>query len=266
MDLQSTAGNRPEELTASVTKCDQEVLGLAASGDPESIGGLVDHWADRLFGFTDSLRLREREAEDVVEEALRRLAFEAPRLTRRPEKLSAWVQQTLRDCAAAVVSRRSFDATKVLSVASPVVAAFSLFVSQGKLAEALTYLNGQTPFRFTGVYRLDGLTVANLYLYDRQSGFLPGRAAEKSTDTYCVWIQDTLSVVQMCDSMSDPRADGHSRREVVRSYCGGPIRGAEGKLLGTICHFDYEPQANTFDMLPVLDAVGPLLARLVAPD
>jgi hypothetical protein len=58
-----------------------------------------------------------------------------------------------------------------------------------------------------------------------------------------------MSVVQMADSHSDPRAIGHAKRDVVRSYCGGPIVANNGQLLGTVCHFDFEPQSEVLDLM-----------------
>ncbi len=242
---------------------DKESVANVATGNVEAVGGLVDQWADRLYAYTDALRIRGREADDIVEEVVRRLAFDSPRFVARPEKLFTWVTQTLKDCAAAVLARRAI--VQGLSVApSPVGAAFSLLVGEGRIADALVYLNSQTPFRFTGVYRVSGLCISNLYLYDRQTGFGSDQSVGPVAATFCLWVQETLSVVQMTDSMSDPRAVGHAKREAVRSYCGGPIRSDRGELLGTICHFDYEPHIDTLDVFPILAEIGPSLAPIIS--
>ena len=102
--------------------------------------------------------------------------------------------------------------------------------------------------------------LANLYLFDRQTGLGRDSTVAKVSDTYCLWINETLSVVQMSDAMTDPRAENHSKRETVRSYCGGPILDQAGDLFGTICHFDFEPRGNSVETLPVLAEVGPMLA------
>jgi len=261
--FQSNTALRPSNVPGRIAEIDREVVENAAYGDPEAIGTLVDRWSERFYCFTDALRIRGREADNVVEEVLHRLAFEAPRFVARPEKLADWLRRTLTDCAGSVVARRSL-ATQPMRRSSPTGAAFSLLIAQGRLDDGLAYLNAQTPFRFTGVYRLEGFSIANLYLYDRKNGSGSDCSVTRVADTFCVWVQETLSVVQMSDSLTDPRAVGHPKREVVRSYCGGPIRGDEGQLVGTICHFDYEPHTDSLDALPVLDEVGPLLARIIA--
>lgn len=247
------------KLTAAI---DRKTVVNAASGDVEALGSLVDQWAGRFFAFTDALRIHGREAEDVVEEVVRRLAFDSPRFVARPEKLAGWLAQTLRDCAGAVLARRRTQAKPVMAL-SPVGAAFCHLVSEGQVAAAIAYLNSQTLFRFTGIYRLNGMRISNLYLYDRESGFGSAPASGPVADTFCLWVQETLCVVQMSDSMSDSRAVGHPQREVVRSYCGGPIRADDGELLGTICHFDYAPQTEFRDASPVLCEVGPSLAQIM---
>jgi hypothetical protein len=260
--FQSNVPARRSDATQRAAEIDRKTVVNAASGDVEALGSLVDQWAGRFFGFTDALRIHGREAEDVVEEVIRRLAFDSPRFVARPEKLASWLAQTLRDCAGAVLARRSIKATPLMTL-SPVGAAFSHLISQGQVSEAIVYLNSQTLFRFTGIYRLDGMRISNLYLYDRESGFGSDTPSGPVADTYCLWVQETLCVVQMPDSLSDPRAVGHPKREVVRSYCGGPIRAEDGNLLGTICHFDYAPHTGLRDVSPVLCEVGPSLAHVM---
>ncbi len=251
---------------------DRALIKRVASGDEEALGSMVDRWGDHFYQFTDALKVYGREADDMIEEVLRRLAFEASRFVVRPEKFGEWIQRTLRECAGAVVARRTVAdvsdslvlgrgrAAKSPEGRSPVAVIFQSLLGDGRVADALGYLNGQTPFRFTAVYRFDGLFLANVYLYDRQVGFGNDESVARVSDTYCLWIHETLSVVQMSDSMTDPRARQHPKREKVRSYCGGPIHDENGKLFGTICHFDFEPHAGTVETLPILAEVGPLLA------
>ncbi len=269
----ATPRSRPSTTLAPI---DRELIRRLVSGDGEAIGELVDRWSGPLFAFTDAMRLYGREADDVIEEVFRRLTLDAPRFVARPERFGEWIQRTARECATAVLARRSLLASEatpprkatghVMPVAppSPVVVRFRSLLEEGRLADALGCLNAETPFRFTGVYRFDGLTLTNLFLFDRENGFASGGTATRLADTYCLWIHETLSVVQMSDSSIDPRAIGHSKRELVRSYCGGPIRDEDGNLFGTICHFDFAPHAgSSSDTLPILAEVGPLLARAI---
>ena len=263
---ESTARVSSGELSAA----DHDLMKRVASGDEAALGGMVDRWGDRLYQFTDTLRMNTREADEAIEETLRRLAFEASRFVARPEKFRAWIQRTFQDCAGAVVARRSTSTGNRTARSNPrsatierrsaTAVVFQKLLKQGRMGDALGYLNSQTPFRFTAVYRFDGLMLANLYLFDRQTGLGRDSAVAKVSDTYCLWINETLSVVQMSDSLTDPRAESHAKREMVRSYCGAPILDQAGDLFGTICHFDFEPRGNSVETLPVLAEVGPMLA------
>ena len=263
-------------ISSTLAPIDRDLIRCVASGDDEAIGTMVDRWSGPLFAFTDAMRVYGREADNIIEEVFRRLAFDAPRFVARPERFGEWIQRTVRECAASVLAKTSLlasDATparkatrQVTPVAPPsaVVVRFRSLLEEGRLADALGCLNAETPFRFTGVYRFDGLTLTNLFLYDRENGFGSDGTVARLADTYCLWIHETLSVVQMIDSSVDPRAMGHSKRELVRSYCGGPIRDDDGNLFGTICHFDFVPHVgSSCDALPILAEVGPLLARAI---
>ena len=260
--------------TEIVASEDRELFRRLASGDDEALGGLIDRWGDRFYEVMDALKLPARDADHVIEEVFRRLAFDSSRFVSRPEKFREWVQRTCIECAGSVLARRSVIG-KAAAVAhtespaamfperSPTAVIFQSMLERGALADALGYLNAQTPFRFTAVYRFDGLLLENMWLFDRESGFGSDSSVAKVSDTYCVWIHETLSVVQMSDALTDPRAKGHPKREAVRSYCGGPIRDETGRLFGTICHFDFEPRAETREAMPILAEVGPLLARQI---
>jgi GAF domain-containing protein len=210
----------------------------------------------------------------VVEEVFRRVIFEAPRFGARPEKFHAWLRATIRDCASAIIARRmgarpappvvNPNAEAFAEIHSIAVASCHALLRDARLPEALAFLNSLTPFRFTAIYRFDGMSVENIHLFDRQAGFGSDGSVSPVSSTYCVWIQETMSVVQMKDSRSDPRASLHPKRDIVRSYCGGPIFDATGNLIGTVCHFDYEPRETPSDVLALLEAVGPMLVAAVA--
>ncbi len=245
----------------TLTAADRMLLKRVALGELDAVGSLVDRYADSVYSATDSFHLTARQADEVAEEVIRRLAFEAPRFVARPERVAEWFQRTLKECLGAVVLRGNAPLdSRTMSVAA---SRFSEFLNNGSLANALSYLNSQTPFRFTAIYRIDGLSISNLYLFDREHGLGRDESVSPVADTFCVWIHETLSVVQMTDSLRDPRAANHPKREQVRSYCGGPIKGAFGQLLGTICHFDVKAHDDLVDTMPVLAEIGPLLASLI---
>lgn len=247
---------------------DEKLIGLIASGDDKAVGLFVDRWMSAFFKFTDSFRLNEADGEIVAEEVFRRVMFEAPRFVARPESFTDWLRGTIRDCTAATVVKPKSPA--LFESLSPSISAAAMSCSallrESRVDDALSFLNSQTQYRFTGVYRIDGMSITNVHMFDRKSGSGTDASVSPVSQTYCLWIQETLSVVQMRDSLIDPRAMGHPKQLVIRSYCGGPIRNDAGELLGTICHFDYESREMTPGVLDDLVAVGPLLAGVLAAD
>lgn len=244
-----------------------------AAGDEEAVGAIVDRWVSPFYAFTDGLRMNMDAADVAIEEVFRRVMFDAPRFVARPEKFRAWVLETVRNCVAATIARNSAG-TETGSKSSR-AAMFSeiqsvererclALIREQRIADAMRYLNSLTQFRFTGIYRFDGMSVQNIHLFDRVCGFGSDGSVSQVSGTFCLWINETLSVVRMTDSFSDPRAIGHPKREIVRSYCGGPICNEFGDLLGTICHFDYEPRDVPPGMLEILEAVGPSLGSVVS--
>ncbi|HUQ47110.1 MAG TPA: hypothetical protein VM053_02575 [Gemmatimonadaceae bacterium] len=239
-----------------------DALRRASAGDPDAIGSLVDRWSGHLYHCTDALRIPAAEADDIVEEVLRRLIFEGPRIAKMPSQLGRWMHDTFKACAGAVLSRPT-GYNRTIPTQSKVAQAFAALLASGGINDALRYLNSMTPFRFTAVYRVDGLWITNLVLFDRETGFAANGTPCRISDTFCLWVNETLSVVQLEDSHKDPRAIGHPKRDVVRSYCGGPVRNSDGLLIGTLCHFDYEPHSGTMPATAMLAEVGSLLVPLV---
>lgn len=56
---------------------------------------------------------------------------------------------------------------------------------------------------------------------------------------------------------------GHPKQNVVQSYCGIPLMDDDGKLFGTICHFDFEPLPFGEAEVLLLEDVAPLLVRAI---
>ena len=108
---------------------------------------------------------------------------------------------------------------------------------------ALAYLNSLTSQRFTSLYRFEGERLRNITFYDRLA------PEQESCDTipvlasYCVFVRDTGTRFATAASLDDRRLDGHPKQVQVQSYCGVPLRDREGRMFGTVCHFDFEPGA-----------------------
>ena len=89
----------------------------------------------------------------------------------------------------------------------------------------MIHLNGLTQYRFSSLYRFDKDQLQSLCFYDREN------PAQLSTPSL----------------------------PVMASYCGVPLVGEDGRIFGTICHFDLVPRARGVDDLELLEAVATLL-------
>jgi len=82
------------------------------------------------------------------------------------------------------------------------------------VSAVLALLNARTRYRFTGVYRMEPPLLRNVHLYDRENPSLDGSGG------------------------SDPLV----APDAMLSSLGVPIRGADGRVSGTLCHFDSRPR------------------------
>jgi GAF domain-containing protein len=121
------------------------------------------------------------------------------------------------------------------------------------------YLNGLTQHRFTSLYRFDKDRLENLCFYDREN------PAQESTPTipvlasYCVFVRNSARAFTLPDSLHDERVRGHPKQLEVRSYCGVPLVGEDGRVFGTVCHFDSQLRAITAENVELLEAVATIL-------
>ena len=59
--------------------------------------------------------------------------------------------------------------------------------------------------------------------------------------------------------MNDDRVRNHPKRPSVKRYCGVPILDRDGKMFGSICHFDLEPGKIADKEVDLLEQVSHLL-------
>lgn len=130
----------------------------------------------------------------------------------------------------------------------------------GPLA-ALTWLNARTRFRFTGLYHADPPLLRNLYLVDRENPALnvSGEVCPLD-DTYCAITCAREAAFATTDARRDVRLVAHPARASVISYAGAPLRLADGRARGTLCHFDLRPRLLSRTEAELLDAVAPVFA------
>ncbi|QJR14855.1 GAF domain-containing protein [Usitatibacter palustris] len=133
-----------------------------------------------------------------------------------------------------------------------------VYASDGVRA-AVVFLNSTTVHRFTSLYRFDGGTLRNITFYDRQNPH-----AEKCDDipveaSYCVFVRDLHSAFLVSDAPEDDRVEGHANRATVKRYCGVPLRDRDGKMFGSICHFDLSPGPISDRDVELLEHMASLL-------
>lgn len=136
------------------------------------------------------------------------------------------------------------------------------------VAGALRYLNGLTPYRFSGLYVFESGDARNWYLVDRDS-VEPDAALLRipMANTYCAFVRDTRNQFKVADALEDERLVEHPSRSAVRAYCGAPLLDGFGKAVGSICHFDFKPVKPALDSMgndELLDAVAPMFAARLA--
>lgn len=136
---------------------------------------------------------------------------------------------------------------------------FREILAEESIDAALRFLNARATHRFTAVYRFDGSTLHNLYLYDRANpefGLFPDARLEES---YCSIVRETTAAFVVEDSAHDARVGEHPKRELILSYCGIPLRRADGALFGTLCHFDFAPHEIARGEIEFLEEVAPYI-------
>lgn len=131
--------------------------------------------------------------------------------------------------------------------------------------DALGWLNARTRFRFTGLYRAEPPKLRNLFLVDRENPELNVSGEECSLDeTYCAITFARDASFSTSDAGRDPRLVAHPARRSVISYAGVPLRLADGRVWGTLCHYDLRPRLLPPTELAQLDAVAPVFALWLA--
>jgi GAF domain-containing protein len=130
-----------------------------------------------------------------------------------------------------------------------------------EICQALGLLNARTRYRFTGVYRADPPLLRNECLFDRENPQLSlGGEVARLDQTYCGIVTATHAPFAAIDSRTDRRLAAHAARDSVVSYAGVPIRTADGRIFGSLCHFDRRPRILPRNELELLQSMSHHLA------
>lgn len=171
------------------------------------------------------------------------------RITEPPSRIVVPVTDVARADTPASASETASRCARILASGSPI--------------EALRFLNARTRFRFTGIYRADPPMLRNVWLFDRENPTLnvSGEVCPLE-ETYCAIVAGSQQPFRTVDAQRDARLATHASREHVISYCGVPIRRDDGRVWGTLCHFDVRPRLLVRSEIEVLEAVAAEVGRL----
>jgi GAF domain-containing protein len=132
------------------------------------------------------------------------------------------------------------------------------------LWSAMRWLNEQVPYRYTAIFGFHGDMLRNVCMVDKRDPVVTHCADQPITESYCIFIHRTGASFGVEDSLEDPRVAGHPKRHTYRSYYGIPLfGGSDGRMLGTMCHFDPAPMGVTPRVIAALDDVAPFIAEAV---
>jgi GAF domain-containing protein len=74
-----------------------------------------------------------------------------------------------------------------------------------------------------------------------------------------VFLRESGALFHTSDALRDGRVRSHPKREQIQAYCGVPVLDAQGKLFGSICHFDLQPRVISDEDVDLMEAVAFLL-------
>lgn len=128
----------------------------------------------------------------------------------------------------------------------------------------LRLLNARTPHRFTGVFRYDGDILRSVCLFDRSDSALRKGSDYPMQDTYCSRVASASGALEFSD-IDAPDAPIRNPKSPVVSYCGVLIRDAQGRGVGTLCHYDVLPCQERVSDRELLEALSPLIFAAMGP-
>jgi hypothetical protein len=123
---------------------------------------------------------------------------------------------------------------------------------------ALIFLNHLTEHRFSALYQFKDDQLRNLYFYDRECPEVESTDEIPVTASYCVFLRETGALFHTrtpCVTAGAQPSEARTSAGVLRrsgARC-------EGKLFGSICHFDLQPRVISDHDVDLMEAVALLL-------
>lgn len=129
----------------------------------------------------------------------------------------------------------------------------------------LKFLNQRIDHRYTAVYRLQDARLTNLGLYDKVGEMKPEYLAEVPLDvSFCQFVLRDGNFLTS-NSGADGRLDGHPYQGVMVAYHGVPVSDGQGRLVGTLCHFDLVERELSQDNYLLLQQAAGVLKDFMTP-
>ena len=144
---------------------------------------------------------------------------------------------------------------------SGIVGKFKMTLEAGGLWAAMRWLNDRVPYRYTAIFAFDGDMLRNICLIDKESQNITNCSDQPITESYCMYIHRSSERFTVDDASLDSRVAVHPKRQSVQCYYGIPLFSSEGKMLGTVCHFDGMPVRVTEEVATALDDLAPVIAE-----
>ena len=107
---------------------------------------------------------------------------------------------------------------------------------------SLAYLVGLTDYRFISIFRFDGNKVRSVVHYDINAPHVLATQEETIDSTYCCYVRDNQGLFTTANALLDERLGSHAKRAMLSAYCGYPVMDSEGRVEGTLCHYDVVPR------------------------
>lgn len=140
---------------------------------------------------------------------------------------------------------RTQEPAMVRATTPPTDVAFRVFtklLEAHGLRYALYSILRLTDYRCVSVFRLHDGMIRSLAHVDREDLAVQETTLSAESASYCCYVRTEGGPFTIVDSLLDPRVEGHDKQQTLRAYCGVPITSADGRLLGTLCHYDLVPR------------------------
>ena len=138
---------------------------------------------------------------------------------------------------------------------------FKRTLALGGLQAAMRWLNDRVPYRYTAIFAFEGDILRNICLIDKENSNITHCSDQSITESYCMYIHRSGERFNVEESALDKRVEEHPKRRSIQCYYGIPLFSSEGKMLGTVCHFDSMPVRVTEAVAEALDDLAPLIAQ-----